>query len=217
MRFQDREQAGQELSRKLRRYAHQPDVIILALPRGGVPVAYEIAMALNAPLDILNVRKLGVPEHEELAMGAITTGDVVVINHDIVRHEDVSDEAIDEVIQAESIELARREALYREGRPAPDLYDKTVLLVDDGLATGATMWAAVNGVRQQQPAKIVIAVPSASPSACAQFEAEVDEIVCLITPHQFVSVGAWYEDFPQTSDAEVRRLLKQAEERIVAG
>jgi len=185
---------------------------VLALPRGGVPVAYEVARALNAPLDVFLVRKLGVPGYEELAMGAIATGGVRVLNDQLVGGLRIPDYIVDEVAASEQQELTRRERLYRGDRPAPDVRGRTVILVDDGLATGATMLAAVKALRQQQPARIVVAVPTASPETCEQLRAEVDDIICAITPEPFHAVGLWYEDFSQTKDEEVRDLLARSEQ-----
>ena len=210
--FRDRREAGRLLATKLAAYANRPDVIVLALPRGGVPVAYEVARALNAPLDIFLVRKLGVPGYEELAMGAIATGGVRVLNDQLVGGLRIPDYKVDEVAASEQQELARRERLYRGDRPAPDVRGRTVILVDDGLATGATMLAAVKALRQQQPARIVVAVPTASPETCEQLRAEVDDIICAITPEPFHAVGLWYEDFSQTTDEEVRDLLARSAE-----
>ncbi|MBD0264962.1 MAG: phosphoribosyltransferase [Tolypothrix sp. Co-bin9] len=210
MLFKDRRSAGQVLARELAAYANRPDVLVLGLPRGGVPVAFEVAEALNAPLDILVVRKLGVPDQEELAMGAIASGGVRIVNEYIVNLLKISDEVIARVAVQEERELDRRERLYRRNRPLRDLQGCTVILVDDGLATGATMWAAVVAVRKQQPAHIVIAVPVAAPETCHELEAEVDKIVCVSTPSSFQSVGIWYKDFPQTTDEEVRYLLAKA-------
>lgn len=210
MLFKDRRFAGQVLARELAAYANRPDVLVLGLPRGGVPVAFEVAQALNAPLDILVVRKLGVPDQEELAMGAIASGGVRIINEYIINLVKISDEVIARVAVQEERELERRERLYRGNRPLRDLQGRTVILVDDGLATGATMWAAIVAVRKQQPAQIVIAVPVAAPETCQELEAEVDEIVCISTPSPFHSVGLWYKDFPQTTDEEVRDLLAKA-------
>jgi predicted phosphoribosyltransferase len=210
--FHDRREAGRLLATKLAAYANRPDVIVLALPRGGVPVAYEVARALNAPLDIFLVRKLGVPGYEELAMGAIATGGVRVLNDQLVGGLRIPDYIVDEVAASEQQELARRERLYRGDRPAPEVRGRTVILVDDGLATGATMLAAVKALRQQQPARIVVAVPTASPETCEQLRAEVDDIICAITPEPFHAVGLWYEDFSQTTDEEVRDLLARSAE-----
>jgi putative phosphoribosyl transferase len=210
MLYKDRTAAGQRLAAELATYANRPDVLILALPRGGVPVAYEVASSLKAPLDVFLVRKLGVPGQEELAMGAIASGGMRVLNEQIVRSLNLSETAIDQVAEQEQQELERRERLYRDDRPAPDLHERTVILVDDGLATGATMRAAVRALRQQQPARLVVAVPVSSPETCHEFEAEVDDIVCAETPRPFYSVGLWYDNFSQTTDEEVRDLLKRA-------
>jgi len=206
--FRDRSEAGRLLAEKLSAYANRSDVLVLALPRGGVPVAYEVARALNVPLDIFLVRKLGVPGYGELAMGAIASGGVRVLNSDVIHHLAISDQAIERVARFEQQELRRRELAYRGDRAAPDVRDRIVILVDDGLATGSTMRAAVRALRLQRPASIVVAVPVAGESTCAAFRKEVDEIVCAKTPEPFRAVGLWYEDFSQTSDEEVRKLLK---------
>lgn len=211
MLFQNRTTAGQILARELADYAHRSDVIVLALPRGGVPVAFEVAQALDAPLDVLVVRKLGVPDQEELAMGAIASGGVRIINEKIVNEIDIADDTIARVAVQEERELERRELLYRGDRPFPDLQGRTVILVDDGLATGATMWAAVASVRRQHPNQIVIAVPVAATETCQELATAVDKIVCAATPSPFYSVGMWYHDFPQTTDDQVRQLLAKAE------
>jgi putative phosphoribosyl transferase len=208
--FQDRRDAGRLLAEELDKYAGRDDVIVLALPRGGVPVAYEVARALGAPLDVFLVRKLGVPGHEELALGAIATGGVCLLNADVVRGLGIPPEVIDQVAATERAELQRREREYRRNRPAPDVRGKTAILIDDGLATGASMHAAVAALRQQEPARIVVAVPIAAPSICEAFQDEVDEVVCFQTPEPFYAVGLWYEDFSQTSDEEVRDLLARA-------
>ncbi|MEH2183464.1 phosphoribosyltransferase [Nostoc sp.] len=210
MLFKNRRFAGQVLAKELTAYANDPDVLVLGLPRGGIPVAFEVAKTLNAPLDVLVVRKLGVPDQEELAMGAIASGGVRIINKYIISLVKISDEVIARVAAQEERELKRRERLYRGNRLLRDLQGRTVILVDDGLATGATMWAAVVTVRKQQPAQIVIAVPVAAPETCQELETEVDEIVCVSTPSPFRSVGLWYESFPQTTDEEVRDLLAKA-------
>ncbi|WP_375510645.1 phosphoribosyltransferase [uncultured Nostoc sp.] len=207
MRFKDRRFAGQVLAKELAAYTNRPDVLVLGLPRGGVPVAFEVAKALNAPIEVLVVRKLGVPEQQELAMGAIASGGVRILNEYIISQVKISDEVIARVAVQEERELERRERLYRPDRPFPNLQGRTVILVDDGLATGATMWAAVVAVRKQQPAQILIAVPVAAPETCQELEAEVDKIVCVSTPSPFQSVGLWYENFPQTTDEEVCGLL----------
>ncbi|NJR73649.1 MAG: phosphoribosyltransferase [Scytonema sp. CRU_2_7] len=208
--FKNRKAAGQFLAKNLAAYANYPDTLVLALPRGGVPVAFEVARALNAPLDVFVVRKLGVPEQKELAMGAIASGGVQVLNEEIVRSLGISEVVIQKVAAKEQQELERREHLYRGDRPIPILHGRTVILVDDGLATGATMRAAVVALQQHKPAKIIVAVPVSASETCEEFEAKVDEIVCLATPNPFYSVGLWYEDFPQTTDEEVRELLKKA-------
>ncbi|MEH2249848.1 phosphoribosyltransferase [Nostoc sp.] len=210
MLFKDRRFAGQVLAKELAAYANRPDILVLGLPRGGVPVAFEVAKALNAPLDILVVRKLGVPDQEELAMGAIASGGVRIVNKYIINLVKISDEVIARVAVQEERELERRERLYSGNRPLRDLQGRRVILVDDGLATGATMWAAIVAVRKQQPAQIVIAVPVAASETCQELETEVDKIVCVSTPNPFYSVGLWYEDFPQTTDEEVRNLLAKA-------
>jgi predicted phosphoribosyltransferase len=213
-RFRNRREAGRLLAAKLAKYANHPDMLVLALPRGGVPVAYEVARALGAPLDVFLVRKLGVPGHEELAMGAVATGGVRVINRPVVRALGIPEELIDAVAAREQEELTRQERLYRGGRPPPDIRGRSVVLVDDGLATGATMLAAVMALRQQQPARIVVGTPIAAPETCEQFRPEVDEIVCAVTPEPFYAVGLWYEDFSQTSDEEVRELLRAARQGV---
>jgi putative phosphoribosyl transferase len=209
-RFRDRAEAGRLLAQKLAAYADHPDVVVLALPRGGVPVAFQVAQALNAPLDILLVRKLGVPGHEEFAMGAIASGGVYVVNRDIVRSLGISASEIEEVTARERQELERRERVYRDGRPAPDVRGRTVIVVDDGLATGTTMRAAIALLRKQDVARIVVAVPVSPPSTCQEMEAEADEVVCVRMPEPFFAIGLWYEQFPQTSDKEVRDLLERA-------
>jgi predicted phosphoribosyltransferase len=215
-RFRDRRDAGRLLAARLSDYAHEPDVLVLALPRGGVPVAYEVAQALGAPLDVFLVRKLGLPGHEELAMGAVATGGVRVLNEELVRALDVRPEAIQVVTELELAELARRERAYRDGRPPPDVRGRTVILVDDGLATGATMQAAIEALRRLGPAHIVVAVPTASPVSCEELRSLVDDIVCAITPEPFQAVGLWYEDFTQSTDDEVRELLQRAAEPAVS-
>jgi predicted phosphoribosyltransferase len=212
MLFRDRTEAGQVLAERLaeRRLANRDDVLVLALPRGGVPVAFEVAQALHAPMDVFLVRKLGVPGREELAMGAIATGGVRVLNEDVVRYLEIPDDVIDQVAAEEVQELERREHLYRDDRPAPDVRGKIVILVDDGLATGSTMRAAVAALRQQGPARIIVAVPVGAPSTCAELGAEADEAVCAHMPEPFYAVGLWYGDFTQTTDEEVRDLLDRA-------
>jgi len=207
-RFRNRTDAGCQLAEKLATYADRPDVLVLALPRGGVPVGSEVARALGAPLDAFLVRKLGVPGYEELAMGAVATGGVRVLNDEIVRGLGIVEHVIDVAVAREMEELARREQLYRGGSPPPDVAGRTVILVDDGLATGATMRAAVAALRRQHPARIVVAVPTASPDTREALMAEADDVVCATTPEPFFAVGHWYEDFRQTTDDEVRDLLR---------
>lgn len=207
--FRDRSQAGQELSRKLVAYADRSDVIVLALPRGGVPVGYEVAKALRAPLDVFLVRKLGAPGQEELAMGAIAMGGVRVLNDDVVKLLNIQPRDIESVAAKEERELARRDHLYRGARPRPNVQGFTVILVDDGLATGATMRAAVAALRRQGPKRIVVAVPVAAVQTIREFAAAVDELVCCCTPEPFYSVGFWYEDFSQAPEREIRELLER--------
>ena len=208
MHFRDRADAGRQLGMALKpRYGDRPDVLVLALPRGGVPVAHEVGLALNAPLDIFVVRKLGVPGHEELAMGAIATGGVIVFNDEVVNNLGIPRPAIERVIERERIELERREHQYRGNRPPPDVRDKTVILVDDGLATGASMHAAVQAVRALGPREVVIAVPVAAPSTVARLRPFVNDVVTVATPDPFYAVSAWYDDFSQTTDEEVHSLV----------
>jgi putative phosphoribosyl transferase len=209
--FRERSEAGQALAQELGAYAGHEDVIVLALPRGGVPVAFEVARALQAPLDVLVVRKLGVPGHEELAMGAIASGGVLVLEPSVIEDLAIPPDVVADVAAREEWERLRREREYRDDRPEPDVRGRTIILVDDGLATGSTMRAAVAALRKFQPARIVVAVPVAAPSACADLAPEVDEIVCTRTPETFRSVGWWYLDFSQTTDEEVRELLARAE------
>ena len=211
MIYRDRIDAGKQLAARLSHYANRDYVLVLALPRGGVPVAYEVAKALHAPLDIFLVRKLGVPGHEELAMGAISTGGVRVINADVVDYLRIPARAVDAVVDTELRELERRERLYRGSRAEPDVSGKTLILVDDGLATGSTMRAAVEALRQQNPARIVIAVPVSAPETCDEYRMGVDEIICAQTPEPFMGVGMWYRDFSQTTDEEVREILARSE------
>jgi putative phosphoribosyl transferase len=210
MLYSDRHDAGRKLAAKLAAHRDRPDVLVLALPRGGVPIGYEVAQALHAPLDVFLVRKLGVPGHEELAMGALATGGVRVLNDDVVYALRIPAQVIETVTREEQQELERRERAYRGDRPAPDVRGRIVILVDDGLATGSTMRAAVAALRQQGPARIVVAVPVGAAETCAELEGEADEVVCGRTPEPFHAVGLWYEDFSQTSDAEVHDLLQQA-------
>ena len=211
--FHDRRDAGRALAAALSAHAGRPEVLVLGLPRGGVPVACEVASALHAPLDVFLVRKLGVPGYEELAMGAVATGGVRVLNPDVVGGLGIPQHLIDAVVRRETQELERRERLYRGDDPPPDVRGRTVILVDDGLATGASMQAAIEALRQQGPARIVVAVPVAPRDTCEQLRALADEVICAVTPHPFHAVGIWYEDFSQTTDEEVRELLAQARQR----
>lgn len=206
-RYQDRHEAGKVLAEQLKDYANRNDVIVLALPRGGAPVAFEIAQALHVPWDVFIVRKLGVPGHEELAMGAIAMGDVIVFNDEIIKDLSISKVAIDRVIQKEQTELQRRMEAFRDNKPFPQIGKKVVILVDDGIATGATMRAAVKALRILKPSKIVIAVPVAEVNTCEKMAKLADEMVCPLRPSYFYAVGAWYYDFDQTSDEEVYELL----------
>jgi putative phosphoribosyl transferase len=213
MLFRDRADAGRALAKHLGAYAGRPNVRVLGLPRGGIPVAFEVAQRLQAPLDVFVVRKLGVPGQEELAMGAIATGGVRVVNQDVVSALGLSQQTLDRVAEAEQAELVRREAAYRGPRPPLDVRGATVILVDDGLATGSTMRAAVTAIRQLGPARIVVAVPVAAPSTRDDLAREVDEIVCVASPDPFLAVGRFYDDFAQTGDAEVHDLLERASRR----
>lgn len=210
MRFHDRCEAGKLLAAKLQEYAGQPDVIVLALPRGGVPVGYEISRSLRVPLDVLLVRKLGVPGAEELAMGAIAIKNVTVLNQQIIDGFEISSADIQHAIQEQQQELVRRNQYYRQNRPFPDLKNHIVILVDDGLATGATMQAALNAINKMRPKEVIIAVPVAAQETFKKFK-EQTKIICLQTPKTFFSVGEWYETFPQTSDEEVCDLLARAQ------
>jgi putative phosphoribosyl transferase len=208
--FQDRRDAGRRLAEHLSEYENRSDIVVLGLARGGLPVALEVAKALNAPLDVLVVRKLGVPGHRELAMGAIASGGVRVMNESIVRSLSISSAQVNSVADEEQKELERRERKYRGDKERLEVAGRTVILVDDGLATGASMRAAVTALRMQGPDRIVVAVPTGARITCLEFETEVDELVCLTTPDPFFAVGAWYEDFSQTTDEEVHRLLEMA-------
>src|SRR5438874_11901119 len=210
-RYRDRADAGRELAVSLKKYAGRDDVLVLALPRGGVPVAYEVAQALDAPLDVFVVRKLGVPGHEELAMGAIASSGTVVVNRSVVDELSISDAEIETVAKREKLEIERREREYRDGHPPMEVEGRTAILIDDGLATGASMRAAARALRPRAR-KVIVAVPVASQSTCNEFRAEVDEIICATTPQPFFAVGMFYREFPQTSDEEVRMLLSQARE-----
>jgi predicted phosphoribosyltransferase len=214
MPFRDRREAGRYLATKLTQYANRSDVLVLALPRGGVPVGHEVSCALRAPLDAFLVRKLGVPGREELAMGAVASGGVLVLNRSVVEELHIDRTVIDAVSNAELRELQRQERLYRGSRGFPEVRGRTVILVDDGLATGATMWAAAAALRRQAPARIVVAVPVGAPQVCAAFRRQVEESVCAITPERLHAVGTWYEDFSQVPDDEVRALLAAANSAI---
>jgi predicted phosphoribosyltransferase len=215
--FPNRRVAGVALARHLTGYARRPDLIVLAVPRGGVPVAYEVARALDAPLDAFVVRKLGLPRHAELAMGAVASGGIVVLNHELIRSLGIPDSEVARVLKGEQLELNRREHRYRDDRPPPRVTGKTVILVDDGLATGASMLAAVAALRQNHPSRLIVAVPIGAPDTCEALREHADEVVCAVTPEPFYGVGAWYQDFGQTTDDEVRTLLRQADhERAVA-
>lgn len=209
-RFEDREEAGRYLARLLHQHVGDSSVVVLGLPRGGIPVAYEIARALDAPLDVFLVRKLGVPGYEELAMGAIASGGVRVLNLEVVRKLNIPQRAIDAVECEELAELERRESLYRGGRPLIPVENRRVILVDDGLATGASMRAAVQALRQMKPAAIIIAVPVGSHDTCEELRGLADEVICAETPEPFFAVGTWYSNFQQTTDEEVRELLELA-------
>ena len=212
--FADRAEAGRLLAEKLAKYAGRDDVIVLGLPRGGVPVAYEVARLLGAPLDVFVVRKLGVPGFEELAFGAIASGGVRVLNEDVARSLPASNEIIEAVTSREIAEVERREQLYRDGRAAPEVRGRVAILIDDGLATGATMRAAARALRKRGVARIVVAVPVGPPDTCREFEAEADEVVCALTPAYFQAVGQYYVDFSQTNDEEVRELLARAAKKL---
>jgi putative phosphoribosyl transferase len=209
--FRDRTEAGRLLASKLSEYTNRKDVLVLALPRGGVPVGFEVAKALNVPLDIIVVRKLGVPGHEELAMGAIAPGGLRVLDAGVVQRSHVSNSTIDSIVAKEQAEMERREKVYRGNSPAPEVRDKTVILVDDGLATGSTMRVAAAAVRRGEPAQIVVAVPTAPPSSVHDLRTEVDELIAYMTPRLFFGVGQWYQKFNQVSDDEVCALLQQVQ------
>ena len=213
MRFRDRVDAGRQLATLLTSYANRDDVIVLALPRGGVPVAFEVAGAVHAPLDVFLVRKLGVPGHAELAMGAIASGGVRVLSTDLISQLDISPAEVEEATARERIELDRRDRMYRGDRPTAALAGRTVILVDDGLATGATMKAVILAVRQSQPARVVVAVPVGAPDTCRRLAGVADEVACVSRPEPFQAVGLWYERFDQTSDDEVIELLRRGPER----
>lgn len=206
--FKNRYEAGKLLGKALQKYTNNSDVLVLALPRGGVPVAYEVAKQLNTKMDIFIVRKLGVPGHEELAMGALAWGDVTVFNPEIISGLHISEDTIAIVVAKESAELKRRNQEYRQNKPLPIIENKIVIVIDDGLATGATMRAAIAALKQMKPTAIIIAVPVAPPDTCDEIRPTVDDLVCLETPEPFYAVGTWYDDFSQTTDQEVRDLLK---------
>jgi putative phosphoribosyl transferase len=210
MRFRNRSEAGRLLAGVLARYKDRPGVLVLALPRGGVPVAYEVARALNVPLDVFIVRKLGVPGHEELAMGAIASGGIRTLNNPVIDMFNIPQSEIEAATTREKKEIERREQMYRGDKPAPALSGNTVIVVDDGLATGSTMRAAIAALRAHNPARIVVAVPTAAADTCNELLNEADEVVCAMTPEPFHAVGLWYEDFEQTSDAEVKELIQRA-------
>jgi putative phosphoribosyl transferase len=214
-RFRDRHDAGRQLAIRLLKFSGLPNVIVLALPRGGVPVAYEIVQSIKAPLDLLIVRKLGLPGEEELAIGAIASGGIRILNEDVIQVMGVDQSTIDRVIERETAELQRRERQYRGDRPAPDLRDRAVILVDDGLATGASMLAAVRAVRTRNPAQIVVAIPTASTQAIYLLRQEVDEVLFVMAPEPFEGVGKWYGDFTQTTDQEVKLLLEVGNQSIL--
>ncbi|MEX1186752.1 MAG: phosphoribosyltransferase [Gemmatimonadaceae bacterium] len=215
VRFRDRADAGRELASRLGEYADRTDVLVLGLPRGGVPVAFEVARSLSAPLDVFVVRKLGLPHHEELAMGAIAMGGARVLDRALIAQVGVSDAEIEQVTRREEIELERRQKRYRGDRLLPDIAGRTVILVDDGLATGSSMRVAVAALREEHPRKIVVAVPIAPEETCEMLRAAADEVVCALTPEPFYAVGLWYRDFSQTSDEEVHDLLERAREELV--
>ena len=208
--FQDRAEAGRKLAERLAHYSNRPDVLILALPRGGVPVAFEVAEALKVPLDVLVVRKLGTPGQEELAMGAIASGGVRVLHDEVVRTWGISPREIEAITAKEQKELKRREQAYRGDRPFPDLHGRTLIVVDDGIATGTTMRAAITALAKQSPARLVVAVPVAPPSTYEELKREVRDVICLLMPEPFFGISLWYKRFPQTSDEEVRDLLERA-------
>jgi predicted phosphoribosyltransferase len=207
MMFKDRQDAGKRLADKLQAYANQQDVLVLALPRGGVPVAFEVAQKLRVPLDVFIVRKLGLPGFEELAIGAIASEGIIVPNTPLIQQLQISKSVFNDVVQREAKELARRETLYRRGRPPYKAEGKKIILIDDGLATGSSMKAAVLAIKKARPARIIVAVPIGPEETCEEFREEVDECICLVTPKPFIAVGSWYENFSQTTDEEVQSLL----------
>lgn len=216
-RFLNRTEAGRQLAGELARYASRSDVLVLGLPRGGVPVAFEVAIALDAPLDVFIVRKLGLPGHEEFGIGAIASGGVRVVDESVLRAYGVDAEVLDRITERERLELERRERLYRDDRLFPPVADRVVILVDDGLATGSTMRAAIAALRAEHPREVVVAVPVGAPETCAAIAEIVDDMVCLETPEPFYAVGLWYQDFEQTDDDEVHDLLERAATRTAPG
>lgn len=215
-RFRDRFDAGRRLGRALASHVAESHLLVLALPRGGVPVGYEVARALNAPLDLMLVRKLGVPGHEELAMGAIASGGIRIVSDDVVAAFGIPERVIATVAANEEEELDRQQRMYRDDRPPPPVRDRSIVLVDDGLATGSTMRAAAAALRSERPERLTVAVPVAPVESCTELSREVDEVVCLYSPQPFFAVGNWYDDFSQISDEEVRQLLQLAESSLVA-
>jgi putative phosphoribosyl transferase len=215
-RFRDRREAGERLAASLTRYANRDEVVVLGLPRGGVPVAFEVARALGAPFDVFLVRKLGAPGHPEFAIGAIAAGGVRVLSQDVIAELHIPREMVEEVAERERLELERREKAYRGDRPKPQLQGRTVIVIDDGLATGSTMEAAVSALREHRPAKIVVAVPVGAVESCRRLRALADEVICLRTPEPFNAVGLWYQRFDQTTDSEVVELLRRAGRFAVA-
>ena len=213
--FRNRTEAGRLLAQELKQYANRPEALVLALPRGGVPVAYEVARALNAPLDVFVVRKLGLPGHSELAMGAIASGGVRVLNNEVVEGMAIPDTVIDAVAAEEQLELERREIAFRGHNQPPDIEGKIVILIDDGIATGSTMRAAIRAIKQQRPSRLIVAVPTGAASSCAEIATDVDDLVAVMMPEDFFAVGQWYQDFSQTSDEEVANLLEKS--RQLAG
>lgn len=211
--YEDRYRAGKILARELQGYVNQSDTLVLALPRGGVPVAYEVALALSLPLDVFMVRKLGVPGHEELAMGAISTGGYRVFNQDIIESLGISKSTIEAAIAEQQQELQRRERVYRGSHPVPEIKGKTIILVDDGIATGATIRVALKALQHQNPTKLIVAVPVASPNTCDELAEMADEVICPLQPEDLRAVGVWYRDFSQTTDKEVIDLLEKANRR----
>jgi putative phosphoribosyl transferase len=208
-KFKDRKDAGHQLAEKLKAFGSLNGTVVLALVRGGVPVAFEVAKELNLPMDVFLVRKLGIPGHEETAMGALAMDDVCILDQDLIKALNISDESIDAVVKKELQELDRRNKEYRNGAPPPDVINRTVILIDDGLATGATMFAAIQALEKHHVERIIVAVPVAPKSACQLISEKVYKTVCLYTPDNFYAVGQWYEEFPQVSDKEVKEIIEQ--------